>query len=38
MTLRRLSQPRWLLSSLLIAGAALFAIGIAAERHAATHT
>ena len=39
MTLRDLSQPRWLLSSLLIAGAALFAIGVAAERHAtANHT
>lgn len=39
MTLRNLSQPRWLLSSLLIAGAALFAIGVAAERHAtANHT
>ena len=34
MTLRELSQPRWLLSSLLIAGAALFAIGVAAERNA----
>ena len=39
MTLRELCQPRWLLSSLLIAGAALFAIGVAAERNAnATHT
>ena len=39
MTLRELSQPRWLLSSLLIAGAALFAIGVAAERNATdTHT
>ena len=39
MTLRELSQPRWLLSSLLIAGAALFAIGVAAERNANdTHT
>ena len=39
MTLRGLCQPRWLLSSLLIAGAALFAIGVAAERHAtARHT
>lgn len=37
MTLRQLSQPRWLLSSLLIAGAALFTVGIAAERHAAAH-
>lgn len=34
MTLRDLSQRRWLLSSLLLAGAALFAIGVAAERHA----
>ena len=39
MTLRELCQPRWLLSSLLIAGAALFAIGVAAERNANdTHT
>lgn len=39
MTLRELAQPRWLLSTLLIAGAALFAIGVAAERNAAdTHT
>lgn len=39
MTLRQLCQPRWLLSSLLIAGAALFTIGITAERHAAArHT
>ena len=39
MTLRELCQPRWVLSSLLIAGAALFAIGVAAERNAAdTHT
>ena len=39
MTLSDLSQPRWMLSSLLIAGAALFAIGIAAERQAnADHT
>ena len=39
MTLRELSQPQWLLSSLLIAGAALFAIGVAAERNANdTHT
>ena len=39
MTLRELAQPRWLLSSLLIAGAALFAIGVAAERNANdTHT
>ena len=37
MTLRDLVQPRWLLSSLLIAGAALFAIGVTAERHAAAH-
>lgn len=37
MTLRELSQPRWLLTSLLIAGAALFAIGIAAERNASAH-
>ena len=29
--------PRWLLSSLLIAGAALFAVGVAAERHATDH-
>ena len=35
MTLREIAQPRWLLSSLLIAGAALFAIGVAAERNAA---
>lgn len=35
MTLRALDQPRRLLSSLLIAGAALFAIGVAAERNAA---
>ena len=34
MTLRELAQPRWLLSALLIAGAALFAIGVAAERNA----
>lgn len=39
MTLRELAQPRWLLSSLLIAGAALFAIGVAAERNATdSHT
>ena len=39
MTLRELCQPGWLLSSLLIAGAALFAIGVAAERNANdTHT
>jgi hypothetical protein len=39
MTLREFSQPRWLLSSLLIVGAATFAIGIAAERHATvSHT
>lgn len=39
MTLRELCQPRWLLSSLLIAGAALFAIGVAAERNVNdTHT
>ncbi len=31
MTLRELAQPRWILSSLLIAGAALFAIGVAKE-------
>ena len=37
MTLREFSQPRWLLSSLLITGAAMFAIGIAAERHASAH-
>ncbi len=38
MTLREFAQPRWLLSSLLIAGAALFAIGVAAERNTAdTH-
>jgi len=36
-TLRELCQPRWLLSSLLIAGAALFAVGIAAERSASAH-
>lgn len=34
MTLRDLAQPRWLLSSLLIAGAALFAVGVATERNA----
>ena len=39
MTLRDLTHPRWLLSSLLIAGAGLFAIGVTAERHANTdHT
>lgn len=39
MTLRDLCQRRWLLTSLLIAGAALFAIGVAAERNANdTHT
>jgi len=39
MTVGEISQARWLLSSLLIAGAALFAIGVAAERSAAdTHT
>jgi len=39
MTLRELAQPRWLLSTLLIAGAALFAIGVATERNTAdTHT
>ena len=39
MTLRELAQPRWLLSSLLITGAALFAVGVAAERNANdTHT
>ena len=37
MTLRQMSQPRWLLSSLLIAGAALFAVGVAAERNAANN-
>lgn len=37
MTIRQLSQPSWLLTSLLIAGAALFAIGIAAERNASAH-
>ena len=37
MTLRELSQPRWLLTSLLITGAALFAVGIAAERNASAH-
>ncbi len=37
MTLRQISQPRWLLSSLLIAGAALFAIGVAAERNATSN-
>lgn len=37
MTLRGLSRRRWLLSSLLIAGAALLAIGIAAERHVGAH-
>ena len=34
MTLPELSGPRWLLSTLLIAGGALFAIGVAAERNA----
>ena len=34
MTLRELAQPRWLLSSLLIASTALFAAGVAAERKA----
>ena len=34
MTLRELAQPRWLLCTLLIAGAALFAVGVAAERNA----
>lgn len=38
-TLRDLAQRRWLLSSLLIAGAALFVIGVTAERNTAdTHT
>ena len=37
MTIRQLSQPSWLLTSLLIAGGALFAIGIAAERNASAH-
>lgn len=37
MTLLKLSNPRWLLSSLLIAGATMFAIGVAAERHASAH-
>ncbi len=37
MTLRDLFRTRWLLSSMLIAGAALFAIGIAAERNASAH-
>ena len=34
MTLGQIWLTRWLLSSLLVAGAALFAIGVAAERHA----
>ena len=34
MSFRSLRQPRSLLSALLIAGAALFAVGVAAERHA----
>ncbi len=39
MTLRELCQPRWLLSSLLITGAALFAVGVDAERNVNdTHT
>lgn len=39
MTLRELAQPRWFLSALLIAGAALFAVGVAAERNATdTHS
>ena len=37
MSLRTHTEPRWLLSTMLIAGAALFAIGVAAERNAATH-
>lgn len=37
MTLREFCRPRWVLGSLLIAGAAMFAIGIAAERHANAH-
>lgn len=34
MSLRNLVRPRWLLGTLLVAGAALFAIGVAAERNA----
>lgn len=37
MNWREFTQPRWLLSALLIAGAALFAIGVAAERNAVDH-
>ena len=37
MTVRDVALSRWLLSSLLIAGAGLFAAGVAAERHAADH-
>ncbi len=37
MSLRTLTQQRWLLSTLLIAGAALFTVGVAAERHATDH-
>jgi FtsH-binding integral membrane protein len=35
--LRELCRSRWLLSSLLVAGAALFGVGVAAERHATAH-
>ena len=37
MSLRDLSSARWALSTLLIAGAALFAVGVAAERNAVDH-
>lgn len=37
LNVRDLSKPRWLLSSLLIASAAMFAIGVAAERDANTN-
>jgi hypothetical protein len=37
MSLRELPSARWVLSTLLIAGAALFAIGVAAERNAVDH-
>jgi hypothetical protein len=36
-TNHRRPQPRWLLSLLLVLGAALFVAGVAAERHALTH-
>lgn len=37
MSVRTFTQPRWLLSTLLLAGAALFTAGVAAERHASEH-